>query len=131
MISMQPRATRPTRAPRYHVSVSGSVYDRLASAATRRATSIPRLIEQAFGLDPAPPSPGRLRRCQRRALGVAIATWRRSVGLTQSGLAGRLGVTIRAISGWESGWSTPQARYMAALRQLGFEPPPLTTEGAA
>lgn len=52
--------------------------------------------------------------------GERIRARRLALGLTQSELAGRLGVTQPALSQWESGKSTPKAHARAGVAvQLG------------
>lgn len=48
-------------------------------------------------------------------IGVFIAECRKSIGLTQSGLAEKLGITDRAVSKWERGKSLPDASLMLDL----------------
>lgn len=51
-------------------------------------------------------------------LGDRIAAARNSAGLTQSGLAGRLGVGVKVISAWENDRSEPRANRLATLSGL-------------
>lgn len=48
-------------------------------------------------------------------IGVFIAERRKNAGLTQSGLAEKLGITDRAVSKWERGKSLPDASIMLEL----------------
>ena len=49
---------------------------------------------------------------------MKIRDMREKYGMSQSELANRLGVTRSAVNAWESGISTPTARYVAALAKL-------------
>lgn len=51
-------------------------------------------------------------------LGDRIAAARSSVGLTQAGLAARLGVGAKVVSGWENDRSEPRANRLAMLSGL-------------
>ena len=51
--------------------------------------------------------------------GQKILTLRTSVGLTQAGLAGRLGISRRAVAAWEVGNSYPKADHLKQLIVLG------------
>jgi len=51
--------------------------------------------------------------------GQKILTLRTSVGLTQAGLADRLGISRRAVAEWEAGNSYPKADHLKQLIVLG------------
>src|SRR2546426_5978362 len=55
------------------------------------------------------------------AFGQAILTLRTSIGLTQAGLAARLGVSRRAVAEWEVGSSYPKAERLKRLITLGIQ----------
>ena len=50
--------------------------------------------------------------------GQAMLTLRTAMGLTQAGLAQFLGVSRKAVGGWESGGSYPTAEHLKALLTL-------------
>jgi WD40 repeat protein/transcriptional regulator with XRE-family HTH domain len=52
------------------------------------------------------------------AFGQAMLTLRTTIGLTQAGLAEFLGVSRKAVGGWESGGSYPKAEHLKALLTL-------------
>ena len=52
------------------------------------------------------------------AFGQAMLTLRTAIGLTQAGLAEFLGVSRKAVGGWESGGSYPKAGHLKALLTL-------------
>jgi transcriptional regulator with XRE-family HTH domain len=52
------------------------------------------------------------------AFGQAMLSLRTAIGLTQAGLAQRLGVTRKAIGRWEAGESYPNASHLKALLAL-------------
>src|SRR6184192_3182889 len=52
------------------------------------------------------------------AFGQAMLTLRTALGLTQAGLAEFLGVSRKAVGGWESGGSYPKAEHLKALLTL-------------
>src|SRR5947209_12031202 len=52
------------------------------------------------------------------AFGQAMLTLRTALGLTQAGLAEFLGVSRKAVGGWESGGSYPKASHLKALLTL-------------
>ena len=53
------------------------------------------------------------------AFGQRILTLRTQLGLTQTGLAERLGVSRKAVAGWEAGSSYPTAGHLQQLIALG------------
>src|SRR5438445_13034230 len=53
------------------------------------------------------------------AFGQRILTLRTHIGLTQAGLAKRLGVSRRAVTEWEGGLSYPKAEHLQELIALG------------
>src|SRR5260221_2318997 len=53
------------------------------------------------------------------AFGQLVLTLRTTIGLTQSGLAERLGVSRRAVAEWEGGLSYPKAERLQQLIALG------------
>jgi transcriptional regulator with XRE-family HTH domain len=55
---------------------------------------------------------------QDYAFGQAMLTLRTAIGLTQAGLAEFLGVSRKAVGGWESGGSYPKAEHLKALLTL-------------
>src|SRR5205807_10322888 len=55
------------------------------------------------------------------AFGQAMLTLRTALGLTQAGLAEFLGVSRKAVSGWESGGSYPKAEHLKALLTLAVQ----------
>src|SRR5881409_3511601 len=61
------------------------------------------------------------------AFGQAMLTLRTNIGLTQADLAEHLGVSRKAVGGWEAGESYPKAEHLKALltlcvRQQAFPP---------
>ena len=50
--------------------------------------------------------------------GDKILTCRRLAGLTQAGLASRLGINAGTVAGWENGRSIPRGRYLKAVNSL-------------
>ena len=52
------------------------------------------------------------------AFGQAMLTLRTSIGLTQAGLAGLLGVSRRAVSEWEGGSNYPKAEHLQQVLEL-------------
>ena len=61
------------------------------------------------------------------AFGQLILTLRTSIGLTQAGLAERLGVSRRAVAEWEGGLSYPKAERLKQLIELGVQQKAFTT----
>src|SRR6266699_680736 len=55
------------------------------------------------------------------AFGQAMLTLRTAIGLTQAGLADLLGVSRKAVGGWESGGSYPKAGHLKALLTLAVQ----------
>src|SRR5437660_912002 len=55
------------------------------------------------------------------AFGQAMLTLRTALGLTQAGLAEFLGVSRKAVGGWESGGSYPKAEHLKALLTLAVQ----------
>ena len=55
------------------------------------------------------------------AFGQAMLTLRSALGLTQAGLAEFLGVSRKAVGGWESGGSYPKAEHLKALLTLAVQ----------
>src|SRR5256886_6128197 len=55
------------------------------------------------------------------AFGRAMLTLRSAIGLTQAGLAEFLGVSRKAVGGWESGDSYPKAEHLKALLTLAVQ----------
>src|SRR5713101_6938027 len=55
------------------------------------------------------------------AFGRAMLTLRMTIGLTQAGLAERLGVSRRAVAEWEAGSSYPKAERLKQLIELGVQ----------
>src|SRR5260221_11699095 len=55
------------------------------------------------------------------AFGQAMLTLRTTIGLTQAGLAERLGVSRRAVAEWEAGSAYPQAERLKQLITLGMQ----------
>ncbi|HET8843206.1 MAG TPA: NB-ARC domain-containing protein, partial [Ktedonobacteraceae bacterium] len=55
------------------------------------------------------------------AFGQVILTLRSAIGLTQAGLAQRLGVSRRAVGAWELGSSYPKAEHLKELITLGVQ----------
>src|SRR5437588_11998112 len=53
--------------------------------------------------------------------GQAMLTLRTALGLTQEGLAQFLGVSRKAVGGWESGGSYPKAEHLKALLALAVQ----------
>jgi len=50
-----------------------------------------------------------------------MLTLRTTIGLTQAGLADRLGVSRRAVAEWEAGLSYPKAERLKQLIELGVQ----------
>ena len=61
------------------------------------------------------------------AFGQMMLTLRTSIGLTQAGLAERLGVSRRAVAEWEGGLSYPKAERLKQLIELGVQQKAFTT----
>ena len=55
------------------------------------------------------------------AFGQAMLSLRTAIGLTQAGLAEFLGVSRKAVGGWESGGSYPKAEHLKALLTLAVQ----------
>src|SRR6266567_3518013 len=55
------------------------------------------------------------------AFGQLMLTLRTTIGLTQAGLADRLGVSRRAVAEWEAGLSYPKAERLKQLIELGMQ----------
>jgi DNA-binding transcriptional regulator YiaG len=55
------------------------------------------------------------------AFGQLILTLRTNIGLTQAGLAERLGVSRRAMAEWEAGSAYPTAEHLKDLIVLGVQ----------
>ena len=55
------------------------------------------------------------------AFGQLMLTLRTTIGLTQAGLAERLGVSRRAVAEWEAGLSYPKAERLKQLIALGMQ----------
>src|SRR5438128_6184606 len=55
------------------------------------------------------------------AFGQTMLTLRTAIGLTQAGLAEFLGVSRKAVGGWESGGSYPKAEHLKALLTLAVQ----------
>ena len=55
------------------------------------------------------------------AFGQAMLTLRMAIGLTQAGLAEFLGISRKAVGGWESGSSYPKAAHLKALLTLAVQ----------
>ena len=55
------------------------------------------------------------------AFGQMIVTLRTTIGLTQAGLAERLGASRRAVAEWEGGSSYPKAERLKQLITLGVQ----------
>jgi transcriptional regulator with XRE-family HTH domain len=55
------------------------------------------------------------------AFGQLMLTLRTTIGLTQAGLAERLGVSRRAVAEWEAGSSYPKAERLKQLIELGVQ----------
>ena len=55
------------------------------------------------------------------AFGQMMLTLRTHIGLTQAGLADRLGVSRRAVSEWEAGSTYPKAEHLKQLIALGVQ----------
>src|SRR5437016_10905229 len=58
---------------------------------------------------------------QDYAFGQAMLILRTTLGLTQAGLAEFLGVSRKAVGGWESGGSYPKAEHLKALLTLAVQ----------
>jgi transcriptional regulator with XRE-family HTH domain len=52
------------------------------------------------------------------AFGQMMLTLRTSMGLTQAGLADRLGVSLRAVAGWETGSAYPKTDHLKEFLTL-------------
>jgi len=59
--------------------------------------------------------------------GLLMLTLRTTIGLTQAGLAERLGVSRRAVAEWEGGLSYPKAERLTQLIELGVQQKAFTT----
>ncbi len=55
------------------------------------------------------------------AFAQMMLTLRTTIGLTQAGLADRLGVSRRAVAEWEAGSSYPKAERLRQLIELGVQ----------
>ena len=55
------------------------------------------------------------------AFGQSLLTLRTAIGLTQAGLAEFLGVSRKAVGGWESGDSYPKAEHLKQLIELAVK----------
>src|SRR5207237_7461436 len=55
------------------------------------------------------------------AFGQLMLTLRTTIGLTQAGLADRLGISRRAVAEWEAGLSYPKAERLKQLIELGVQ----------
>jgi len=55
------------------------------------------------------------------AFGQAMLTLRMALGLTQAGLAEFLGISRKAVGGWESGGSYPTAEHLKAVLTLAVQ----------
>ena len=55
------------------------------------------------------------------AFGQSLLTLRTALGLTQAGLAEFLGVSRKAVGGWESGDSYPKAEHLKQLIELAVK----------
>ena len=55
------------------------------------------------------------------AFGQMMLTLRTTIGLTQAGLAERLGASRRAVAEWEGGLSYPKAERLKQLITLGVQ----------
>jgi transcriptional regulator with XRE-family HTH domain len=53
-------------------------------------------------------------------IGTRIAAWRRAKGRTQKAIADAVGVTISAVSRWESGEAPSHGHLEAAVASLGI-----------
>src|SRR5437016_11926592 len=53
--------------------------------------------------------------------GQLMLTLRTTIGLTQAGLADRLGISRRAVAEWEAGLSYPKAERLKQLIELGVQ----------
>src|SRR3989440_5740574 len=93
-------------------------------------------VQQMAGHFPSLPMPGfapvghaersaRMKRSsygeQDYAFGQAMLTLRTTLGLTQAGLAEFLGISRKAVGGWESGGSYPKAEHLKALLMLAVQ----------
>ena len=47
-----------------------------------------------------------------------IACFRKALGITQTALAKKLGVTRSAVNAWEMGLSTPQLKHIIAMAEI-------------
>src|SRR3989442_5343485 len=65
------------------------------------------------------------------AFGQRILTLRTQLGLTQTGLAERLGVSRKAVAGWEAGSSYPTAGHLQQLIALGVRASAFSAEREA
>src|SRR2546428_6741196 len=65
------------------------------------------------------------------AFGQRILTLRTQLGLTQTGLAERLGVSRKAVAGWEAGSSYPTAEHLQELIALGVRASAFSAEREA
>jgi WD40 repeat protein/transcriptional regulator with XRE-family HTH domain len=70
-------------------------------------------------------------RKQNYAFGQQMLELRTAIGLTQAGLADRLGVSRQAIGDWETGQTSPKARHLQELIALGVEQQVFTPERVA
>ena len=54
------------------------------------------------------------------AFGQCLLTLRTTIGLTQAGLAQHLGISRKAVGGWEAGESYPKAEHLKELMTLAM-----------
>lgn len=109
--------TRAEGSARFHVSISGRIYEMLRAVAHARSVPIPLVLEDALA-----PVIGRTPERARIPLadGAALRAWRIGRGLTQLELAEQLGIGNRPVSRWETGRRAIGAEQRAALLALGF-----------
>jgi len=63
------------------------------------------------------------------AFGQSMFTLRTSLGLTQAGLADLLGLSRRAVGGWEAGSSYPKAEHLKHVIELAVNSKPFLLDG--
>lgn len=64
------------------------------------------------------------------AVGTTVKRLRRQAALSQSGLAGCIGVSRNTVGRWENGYSLPEGKHLAALAEFfGIDPADLMTPG--